>query len=325
MSETRTAILEWIAQGRLRPQDVPGALRQAGVTPEPGDWRNFLDHLTLWLGTVSCGAAVIFFFAYNWQEMGRLTKFGLVQLLLVGSLAFCWRLGVSRAGGKAALLLASLLTGALLALVGQTYQTGADPWQLFAAWALAILPWALVGRFNVLWLLWIGLLNLAGWLYLDLHFGSFRLFSRTNWPFWMVFCLNASALLVWEGAARIGVEWLRARWPQRILATVAGFAVTWLALDQIVGSSYYVRSAGGVLAYTAWTATAFFFYRRVTRDLFMLAGGVLSLIVVATAFLGKHMLGDFEAGALLVIGLVVIAMSAAGGFWLKSVASEVRA
>jgi hypothetical protein len=30
----------------------------------------------------------------------------------------------------------------------------------------------------------------------------------------------------------------------------------------------------------------------------------------------------FEAGALLLIGLVVIGMSAAGGFWLKNVANE---
>lgn len=325
MSETRTAILDWIAQGRLQPQDVPGTLRQAGVTPGPVDWRRFLDRLTLWLGTVSCGAAVIFFFAYNWQEMGRFAKFGLAQLLLVLSLALCWRLDVARAGGKAALLLASLLTGALLALVGQTYQTGADPWQLFAVWALAILPWALVGRFHALWLLWIGLLNLAAWFYLDLPFRRMRFFSSGDWHIWAVFGLNAAALLAWEGAARTGAEWLQARWPQRILATAAGLAITWLTLAQILDAGYYESSVWAVPLYIAWMAAALFYYLRQVRDLFMLAGGVLSLIVVVTAFLGKHMLDKFDAGAFLAIGLVVIAMSAVGGFWLKSVAGEVRA
>ncbi len=51
------------------------------------------------------------------------------------------RLGPECTPGKAALLLATLLLGVFLALFGQTYQTGADPWQLFANWALLILPW----------------------------------------------------------------------------------------------------------------------------------------------------------------------------------------
>ena len=47
--------------------------------------------------------------------------------------------------GKAALLAASLFVGALLALIGQIYQTGADTFEMFAAWAALILPWVLVG------------------------------------------------------------------------------------------------------------------------------------------------------------------------------------
>ena len=53
----------------------------------------------------------------------------------------------------------------------------------------------------------------------------------------------------------------------------------------------------------------------------MLAGGVLSLIVAVAAFLSYHML-DSGSGAFLLIGLVVIGMSAGGAIWLKSVARE---
>ena len=49
----------------------------------------------------------------------------------------------NRPAGKAALLAAALLTGGLLALIGQTYQTGADTFELFATWAALILPWVL--------------------------------------------------------------------------------------------------------------------------------------------------------------------------------------
>src|SRR5699024_11365250 len=43
------------------------------------------------------------------------------------------------------LLIASIITGSLLALFGQVYQTGADTWQLFFAWAILITPWE-IGR-----------------------------------------------------------------------------------------------------------------------------------------------------------------------------------
>ena len=48
--------------------------------------------------------------------------------------------------------LPSLFTGALLALVGQTYQTGADTYELFALWAFAITAWVAVARLPALWL-----------------------------------------------------------------------------------------------------------------------------------------------------------------------------
>ena len=57
------------------------------------------------------------------------------------------------------------------------------------------------------------------------------------------------------------------------------------------------------------------------RDLFVLAGGCLSVIVVVTAFLGKNILDSRAAeGGFLFIALVVIAMAAASGWWLKQVA-----
>ena len=61
---------------------------------------------------------------------------------------------------------AAVLLGALLAVYGQTYQTGADPWGLFATWALLILPWAVAACFTPLWLLVIGLIDTAHVLYL---------------------------------------------------------------------------------------------------------------------------------------------------------------
>lgn len=153
MSARRAWIVEWLEQGRLHPNAVPEALRLAGVYPKPSDWRLFLDRIALWLGALFLASSVIFFFAYNWDALGRSFKSGLVEALLVASVAAAWRLGLDRASGKAALLVATLLVGALLALVGQTYQTGADTFELFGAWALMALPLVAVSRLPALWLL----------------------------------------------------------------------------------------------------------------------------------------------------------------------------
>ena len=320
MAQTRDEILDWLEQGRIAPEKLRTALEAGGVLPTSGEWRGFLERLLLWLGVVALAAGMIFFLAYNWQDMGRYAKLGLAQGAIVIALGFVWRLGLERAAGKAALLAAALLTGALLALIGQIYQTGADTFELFAAWALAVLPWVLLGRFAALWILWLALVNLA----LALYFLTFGLLWGMLFApeklLWLLFGLNTIALAVWEAAAAGGIEWLRERWAARLLATASGILVTALALFDIVEW----RSAGGfgVPAWIAWLVAAHLVYRHRVRDLYVLAGGVLSAIVVASTFLGKHLLKGDPAFGFLFIGVIVIAMSAAGGWWLRTVANE---
>jgi uncharacterized membrane protein len=151
----RSEILEWTEDGRIAARDLRRALELAGALPDAGAWRQFLDRLLLFAGTVLVAAGLIFFLAFNWHDLGRMAKFAMVEVVLVAALAAVWRFGVEHIAGKAALLGAALFTGALFALIGQTYQTGADTFELFAVWALAVLPWALVARFPALWLFWL--------------------------------------------------------------------------------------------------------------------------------------------------------------------------
>lgn len=51
-------------------------------------------------------------------------------------------------------LVALLATGGLFAFFGQTYQTGADPWQLFAWWSALTMPLCLGVRHDALWAAW---------------------------------------------------------------------------------------------------------------------------------------------------------------------------
>ena len=111
------------------------------------------------------------------------------------------------------LALAGILLGALLALLGQTYQTGADTWELFAWWAVLLLPWALAAASQAVWLLWTLVVNVAMVLWLgERVFSWWGLLGATYLPALIVAGLNLVILAVWELARRR--TWLAAgRWP----------------------------------------------------------------------------------------------------------------
>ena len=316
----RSQILEWAEQGALSPDDVAAALALAGATPDASQWRRFVSALLLWLGALLFAAGVIFFFAYNWHALGRFAKFGLVEGLLAASVIAAWIAGPDKPAGKASLLLASLLTGALLALIGQTYQTGADTFELFAWWAGLILPWTIVARTPALWIVLFALLNLAVTFYFQAFRGFFGVFGSDASLVWALAVLDTLALIAWELAAGRGYSWMQDRWPARLIAVASGTAVTVLGLWGIFESSDV--GALAIPAYFAWLTAAYYYYRHHARDLFVLAGGVLSLIVFVASLLTHLLLRRADAGSLLLIGVVVIAMSAAGAWWLKRIATE---
>lgn len=94
------------------------------------------------------GLGLIFWVAANWDELGRTGRFVLLQACVVVMCAGAlWRPTLRAPLG----LLALLAIGGLFAFFGQTYQTGADAWQLFALWAALALPLCLGARSDVLW------------------------------------------------------------------------------------------------------------------------------------------------------------------------------
>lgn len=318
MRSNRSDIVDWSDQGRIAQDRLRDALQLAGVLPGPEDWRRFLDRLLLFMGVVAIGAGTIFFFAFNWHDLGRFGKFALVEVPTAALLVLVWRIGIDGISGKAALLLASLLVGALLALVGQTYQTGADTYELFAAWAAAILPWVLVARFPALWIAWLALVNLAVALYF-VTFGMWGMLFAPEKLLWLLFGVNTAALMAWEGLAAYGIPWLRERWSVRFLATASGGLITALGFQDIV--DWHNSSHWGAPLWLVWIAAAYFAYRHWVKDVYVLAGGMLSVIVMTATFVAKQMTMR-EAGSFLFLGLLVIGMSAMGGYWLKQVATE---
>src|SRR5262245_53411107 len=119
-------------------------------------WRRFLTLAMLLLGAALLLSGVISFFAFNWATLGRFVKFALLE----GGVAACALIGWWRLRdltGRVALSAAAILVGPLLGVFGQTYQTGADAWGLFTAWALLVAPWVIVAGFTPLWIVEVAL------------------------------------------------------------------------------------------------------------------------------------------------------------------------
>ena len=322
MKDRRGYLLIWLAQGRVVPGRERDALQASGVYPSTWGWSVFVDYLLLGLGLVLLLSGVVSFFAANWSEIGRLGRFLLVDALLLAALGLVWWRGVDAPAGHAGLFAAAVFVGVLLALTGQTYQTGADVHELFAAWAVLITPWAILGRSAPLWVLWIGLANLAAYLYYDSFHGFLGLPLGDREALWLSIGFNTLILLAWELAAARGADWLQGRWVPRILATAAGVPVTFLALDAV----FDANPADGwldIALWLVWMGVGFAVYRHRRLDVYMLAGGLLAVVLMAAAGLTR-LLHDrgFDVPALLLIALVVVGLSSIGGRWLIRLANR---
>lgn len=294
------------------------ALSAAGIAPRLARWQSFIDSLLLWLGASAIAAGVVFFVAYNWASMGRFAKFGLVQALLVVAVGgYLWFRRHERLS-KVLLFVASVLVGVLVALYGQTYQTGADPWELFAVWATMILPWTLISRFAPLWLMLVGLINTA----LILYGHAFE--PRVAWLPDPALTLalglavvNTLALGVWEWAMPRRA-WMQDDWSPRLLAVAAGVPATLLAIQAVIAS----RTTHDLIVFLVWVAALallIWFYRYRRPDLFMLAGACFAVITVVVAWLIEHIVDDLSGsgGAFLFMAFVIVAMGASAALWLR--------
>lgn len=309
--EQRALLLRLAESGEIGHAQLAQASAQGALRPTPAEWRTLLDRVFAFGGALLLSAAAVFFLAYNWEAMHRFARLALV----VGVLAACcagalWARPLGT-GWRAALFGACVATGAVLALVGQTYQTGADVWELFAAWAALMLPFAWLSHSTASWVLWLGVANLALMRALSqsVWWGFFDTLSNAR-ALLVIAAFNLIVLLVFEAFGR----WLIARptrWLHRLAALgvlaplCAGAVLGWWESEfRVVAASFSV--VAGVAAAV---------YHRVRRDLPILALAVYGGIAVLAAGLVK-LLRIESFLSMNLVGLFIIAASAGAGVWL---------
>jgi uncharacterized membrane protein len=271
-----------------------------------------------------------------------MAKFGLLQGALAGVvLIVLWR-GMDSIGGRAAFVAAAFLTGVLLAVFGQVYQTGADPYGLFLAWAILVLPWAVVGRQAGLWLLVLLLLNLTlilywiqvlhppdGWWQLTQLLGPLVWLGSTvmDWRLAsLLFGLNAAAIVGWELAESRGSGWLESRWFPRLVGLVALYTVLGPTLVMIfsAGLDHHARLAiVSPFLFAAALAASLWYYQYEKLDLFMLTVAMFGGILVIMALAIRYLFADF--GSTLLLALLLIGLVAGAAVWLRTISQRWQA
>jgi uncharacterized membrane protein len=323
----------------LTEQAYRRATELAGLTASREQWLHRIDRFLLTLGALLIVFGIAAFVAWNWADLGQLTKFALIETALVAAAALSWHFGIDSLPGRAAMLSAALITGVLLALFGQTYQTGADPYGLFLTWSLLILPWALIGRQAGLWIVLQLLLNLTLILYYTqvLHppSGWWQLAQLLGPLVWLgstvmdstlasyLFALNLLALIVWEYASSRGIDWLQGRLFPRLFAFIALCTVVLPTLVIIIAAGFEeqtnLTTASPLLLFLA-TAGALYFYQYRRHDLLILTSGLFGAILVVTAFFIRYL--TLDPASLLLIAFLIIAQVAGAAWWLRRVAQS---
>ena len=151
-------------QKHMEKTDSSPLSRQA-LYADKKQWNQFLSIFLLAVGVGFTVAGIIFFFAYNWEELPKFAKLGIVEVLLVASVLLATFTHWNKLVKQILLTGATFLIGTLFAVFGQIYQTGADAYDLFLGWTLFTILWAVAIRFAPLWLTFIGLLCTTIWLY----------------------------------------------------------------------------------------------------------------------------------------------------------------
>jgi uncharacterized membrane protein len=256
------------------------------------------------LAAALCGLGLIFWIAANWQTLGRFGRFALLEGCLVAAcLGALWR-PVARVPFG---LLALLAMGAVFAYFGQTYQTGADPWQLFALWAALAVPLCLGVGSDALWAPWSLLAMTAVSLWVQAHTGHRWRAGPEDLPVHLLGWLAALALVV----ALSGVLRRHTRaglWALRTALTLAVVMISSAGLANLFETHVGLQYG---LALVALALVAGLVASPKAFDVYGLSAVALGLNTLLVAGLGRALLED-QHGREPILKLLLLGIVAAG-------------
>ncbi|MES2585272.1 MAG: DUF2157 domain-containing protein [Pseudomonadota bacterium] len=305
--DLRLALYELAAQHTLDAASTDKLVQIAGLNREPKQLAYWLPRGVAVLAAALGGFGVILWIAANWETLGRFGRFALLQALFLVMCAGA----LVKPGARVPLGLMALLTiGGLFAYFGQTYQTGADPWQLFVVWAVLALPLCLSARSDVLWTPWALIVSTGISLWVYAHTShrwrvepqDLRIYAMA-WTAALGLTLALSPVFQrWSGSGP---------WAMRTAVTLTTIMITSTALGALFDREMALLYGLGLcLLAAAGLALA----SRQLFEIFGLSAVCLGLNVLLIFGLGKALFhnaqGDDWVGAMLLLGLVAAGLLA---------------
>lgn len=306
---------ELLAEKQLSPAAHTAAVR---LLKRSTDWTTWTRRVLLVYGGTLTLIGIIYFFAYNWQEMGKFLKFALVETGTLGCVYFAWRKGFDTTAGRILVTSAAVLIGVLLAVFGQTYQTGADPYGLFLGWAALIFGFVIANRFSGLWILWLALLNIAAILYWQ---QVARPVYETPYV-WLCLglgVLNSLASTFREIGLLSDLEWLTDTWLRPILLIPGLIALTIPTIDLITSNNVEIINLSATLIWAVVASATYYIYRQFFRDSSILSIVVFDVVIVLLTAIGR-VLSEAVGGLTewtLLFAMVAISVTTAATILLK--------
>lgn len=275
---------------------------QANVYADSIQWRRFLNLLLPALGISLMVSGIIFFFAYNWADLNKFAKLGLLEGMLVIAIALVlftrWNLPVK----QIILTGASFLVGALFAVYGQIYQTGANAYDFFLGWTVFVTLWVIVSGYLPLWLVWIGLVNITIYFYKEqIAVSNEGLMVLLNNSRTLICTL---AVIVAEGLYALGKTRKRTAWFINTVALVALASATLNVMDSIL-SGYGHLAVILPIALVIFVGGLIFGFCK--RQLFYIATIPFCALLILDTFLFKLVEKRADIAVVLLMGLVLIA------------------
>lgn len=308
-------LFQWAQRRLLSTQQLADAAKISPLAPGNQQWLAYAGPVLLSGAVLLLCSALIFFFAHNWPQLHHLTKIALALLAVTSCAGLAYFTAPTTLAHRAALLACSLCTGALLALIGQTYQTGADIWQLFASWAALITPLVLLSKSRGCYLLWFILLDVALWRYLNT--------SRMLW--WsedemslQILALGNTLMLLFAEFVLPKLGLLSRQWLVWFSAVCVLVLLTFGAVIGVWESSYRIMLAYYIIA--ALAIGLWYLWQR--RDLLLVTLSLFSGIAVSTALLSKLLEHSDSLVLANVIAIYVIGSSAAVALLIKRLRQE---
>jgi len=308
LQDLRLALYRLADEHRLDARAAARLQALSGLGDEPGTLSRRLPLGLAVLAAALLGLGLIFWIAANWATLGRFGRFAVLQgALLSMGLAALWRPAL-----RAPIALVVLLaTGALFAYFGQTYQTGADPWQLFALWAALMLPLAWGLRSDLLWTPWVLVAFVGVSLWVQAHTGHQWRVEPDDLAVHLAGWAAALAIVIAMSAPARRLTGA-GPWALRAAATFAVIVITLTALGGLFSRDIAAHYALGLLALAALAAA---FVPARSFDVFALSAAALGLNSLLVAGLGRLLFensghGD-PIGRLFLLGLVAAGLLAA--------------